>query len=146
MTYLRPKMHKMLMNHIHGDTFKEIRYFAGYAESDVPPIPNPEEEQTSGQKILDSSLKTVGLSIASLIVTESASVNSRSEIKREDRQENLPKYHEPLNQKLSELMDVLDYSKHSIWLATYITEKGAPGCPLAVSAFEENLEKSELNP
>ena len=146
MTYIRPKMYKMMTNHIHGDKFKKTRDFAGYVESDVPPIPDPEEEQTSVQKILDSSLKIIGLSITSLTVGGYVSVNSRSEIEREDRQENLPKYYERLNQKLSELMDVLDYSKHSIWLATYMIEKGAPGCPLAVSAFEENLEKPELNP
>ena len=37
-------------------------------------------------------------------------------------------------------MDVLDYSKESIWLATYMIEEGAPGCPLAVSGFEKHLE------
>ena len=38
-------------------------------------------------------------------------------------------------------MDVLDCSKDKIWLATYMIEEGAPGCPLAVSAFEKHLEK-----
>ena len=64
-------------------------------------------------------------------------IKSKSDIKRE----NLPKYYEQLNQKLAELMDVLDCSKDSIWLATYMIEEGAAGCPLAVRAFEEYLEK-----
>ena len=38
-------------------------------------------------------------------------------------------------------MDVLDCSKDSIWLATYMIDEGASGCPLAVSAFEKYLEK-----
>ena len=42
-------------------------------------------------------------------------------------------------------MDILDCSKDSIWLATCMVEEGAVGCPLAVSAFEEYLEKCELN-
>ena len=38
-------------------------------------------------------------------------------------------------------MDVLDCSKDSIWLATYMVEEGVTVCPLAVSAFEKYLEK-----
>ena len=39
------------------------------------------------------------------------------------------------------MMDVLDCSKDSIWLATYMIEEGVTVCPLAVSAFEKYLEK-----
>ncbi|QNI82729.1 hypothetical protein SynRS9907_01892 [Synechococcus sp. RS9907] len=109
----------------------------------MPPIPDPEEEeQTKAQKILYSILKFI-LSMIALVVLAGFSEGgvrigkSESDIKRE----NLPKYYEQLNQKLSELMDVLDCSKDSIWLATYMIEEGAPGCPLAVSAFEKHLEK-----
>ena len=62
---------------------------------------------------------------------------SRGDIKRG----NLPKYYEKLNQKLSELMDVLECSKDSIWLATYMIDEGAPGCPLAFSAFRKLFEQ-----
>ena len=62
---------------------------------------------------------------------------SRGDIKRGS----LPKYYEKLNQKLSELMDVLECYKDSIWLATYMIEEGAPGCPLPVSAFRKLLEQ-----
>ena len=51
------------------------------------------------------------------------------------------KYFAPLRQKMSELMDVLDYSKDSIWLVTYMVEEGVSGCPYAVSVFEDYLEK-----
>ena len=61
--------------------------------------------------------------------------------RRQIKEQSFPKDYEQLNQKLSELMDVLDCSKDSIWLATYMIEEGAPGCPLAVSAFEKYLEK-----
>ena len=62
---------------------------------------------------------------------------SRGDIKRGS----LPKYYEKLNQKLSELMDVHECSKDSIWLATYMIEEGAPGSPLAVIAFRKLLEQ-----
>ena len=52
-----------------------------------------------------------------------------------------PKYFEPLKQKMSRLMDALDYSKDSIWLVTCMVEEGVSDCPYAVSVFEEYLEK-----
>ena len=142
MTYSRPYVNNMLKNHPHGDTFKEIRDLARCVEAYVPPIPDPEdEEQTRAQKILYSILKfilrIVELSFLSSLSGGSVRIKSRSDIRRE----NLPKYYEQLNQKLTELMDVLDCSKDSIWLATYMVEEGAPGCPLAVSVFEKYLEK-----
>ncbi|WP_188020692.1 hypothetical protein [Synechococcus sp. RS9907] len=143
MTYSRPYVNNMLKNHPHGDTFREIRDLSRRVQAYVPPIPDPEEEeQTKAQKILYSILKFI-LSMIALVVLAGFSEGgvrigkSESDIKRE----NLPKYYEQLNQKLSELMDVLDCSKDSIWLATYMIEEGAPGCPLAVSAFEKHLEK-----
>ena len=143
MTYLRSYVNNMLKNHPYGDTFEEIRGLARYVEDYVTPIPDPEEEdQTKAQKILDSILKIVGLSIVSLVVGGSVRINRRSDIRRE----NLPKYYEKLNQNLSDLMDVLDCSKDSIWLATYMVEEGAPGCPLAVNVFKKYLEKCKLNP
>ena len=54
---------------------------------------------------------------------------------------NNPKYFEPLKQKMSRLMDALDYSKDSIWLVTCMVEEGVSDCPYAVSVFEEYLEK-----
>ena len=57
------------------------------------------------------------------------------------RRENYPKYHEQLKQKLSELTDILDCSKDSIWLATYMVEEGVAVCPYAVSVFEKYLEQ-----
>ena len=142
MTYSRPYVNNMLKNHPHGDTFREIRDLSRWVQAYVPPIPEPEEEeQTKAQKILYSILKFIlGIIELALITGFSEGgvrVRSRSDIKRE----NLPKYYEQLNQKLSKLMDVLDCSKDSLWLATYMIEEGAPGCPLAVSAFEKYLEK-----
>ena len=60
---------------------------------------------------------------------------------RVQERRNDPKYFESLRQKMSELMDVLDYSKDSIWLVTYMVEEGVSGCPYAVSVFEDYLEK-----
>ena len=138
MTYSRPYVNNMLKNHPRGEAFEEIRSLARYVEDYLPPIPDPgEQEPTRAQKILDGGLKLVDLSITSLIVGGSVRIRSRSDIRREK----LPKYYEQLNQKLSELMDVLDCSKDSLWLATYMIEEGAPGCPLAVSAFKKYLEK-----
>lgn len=130
MTYLRSYVNDMLKKHPHGEKFKEIRFLARYVEDYEPPIPDrDEEEQTGAQKILYSMLN--------IMLTMLDGGVSRSDIKRE----NLPKYYEKLNQKLSELMDVLECSKDSIWLATYMIEEGAPGCPLAVSAFRKLLEQ-----
>ena len=132
MTYVRPYVNNMLKSHPHGDTFKEIRYLARYIESYMPPVPDPDE--TRAQKILYATLN--------VFFTLLGGGPTRS-----DRMEkNFPKYYEQLNQKLSDLMDVLDCSKDSLWLATYMIEEGAPSCPLAVSAFEEHLNKCELNP
>ena len=54
---------------------------------------------------------------------------------------NNPKYFEPLKQKMSRLMDALDYSKDSIWLVTCMVEEGVSDCRYTVSVFEEYLEK-----
>ena len=117
----------MLKKHPHGEKFKEIRFLARYVEDYVPPIPDPdEEEKTRAQKILYSIMK---------IMLQGGV--SRGDIRRE----NYPKYHEQLKQKLSELMDVLDCSEDSIWLATYMIEEGVPVCPYAVNIFEKYLEK-----
>ena len=121
MTYLRSYVNKMLENHPHGDTFKQMRDLAPCFEAYVPPIPDPEEEeQTRAQKILYSILKfilrMIELSFISGLSGGSVRIKSRSDIGRE----NLPKYYEQLNQKSSELMDVLDCSKNSIWLETYM--------------------------
>ena len=141
MTYSRPYVNNMLKNHPHGDTFKEIRELARYVKDYVPPIPDPdEEEQTRAQKILYSILDFV-LSAITLVVISGGSGTVRIRSKSDIRRENLPKYYEQLNQKLSELMDVLDYSKDSIWLATYMVEEGVTACPYAVSVFEKYLEK-----
>ena len=132
MTYSRPYVNNMLKNHPHGGTFKEIRYLARYIKSYMPPVPDPDE--TRAQKILYGTLN------AFFMIAQGGP--SRREIK----EQNFPEYYEQLNQKLSELMDVLDYSKDSILLATYMVEEGVTVCPYAMSVFEEYLEKCELNP
>ena len=91
MTYLRPYVNNILKNHPQGGTFKEIRDVARYVESDVPPIPDPdEEEQSRAQKITYSMLKIVGLFIDSLLSRGSVRIKSRGDIRRK----NLPKYYE----------------------------------------------------
>ena len=62
-----------------------------YVESDVPPIPDPdEEEQSRAQKTTYSMLKIVGLFIDSLLSGGSVRIKSRGDIRRK----NLPKYYE----------------------------------------------------
>ena len=130
LTYLRSYVNNMLKNHPHGETFKDIRFLARYVQDYEPPTPDPdEEEQTNAQKTLYTTLNIV-LSIL-------GGGPSRSDIKRK----NLPRYYEELKQKMSELMDVLDCSEDSIWLATYMIEEGVPVCPYAVNFFEKYLEK-----
>ena len=127
MTYLRSYVNNMLKKHPHGEKFKEIRFLARYVEDYVPPIPDPdEEEKTRAQKILYSTMK---------IMLQGGV--SRGDIRRE----NYPKYHEQLKQKLSELTDILDCPKDSIWLATYMVEEGVAVCPYADSVFEKYLEQ-----
>ena len=127
MTYVRAYVNNMLKNHPHGDTFKNIRSLASSIEDYVPPVPDP--DKTIEQKIFISILKGFIMMLAG------------GQTRSERREKNFPRYYERLSQNLSELMDVLECSKDSIWLATYMIEEGAPGCPLAVSAFEEYLEK-----
>ena len=147
MTYLRAYVNKMLENHPYGDTFKKIRELARHVEDYEPPIPEPEvDEQTRKQRISNSVLQIL-LSMLGLVVLSALSDDGfgrRNANKRVKLHQ--PKYYEQLNQKLSELMDVLDCSKESKWLATYMIDEGASGCPLAVRAFEEHLKKCELNP
>ena len=132
MAYVRPYVNNMLKNHPHGDTFKEIRFLARRIEAYVPPVPDPDE--TRAQKILYSTLNGF------------FTIAGGGPTRRQIKEQSFPKDYEQLNQKLSDLMDVLDCSKDSLWLATYMVEEGAPSCPLAVSAFEEHLNKCELNP
>ena len=139
MAYVRPYVNNMLKNHPHGDTFKEIRFLARRIEAYVPPVPDPDE--TRAQKILYSILKFMLGIVELALITGSSEGGVRGRSRSDIKRENLPKCYEQLNQKLSELMDVLDCSKDSIWLATYMIEEGAAGCPLAVRAFEEYLEK-----
>ena len=147
MTYLRSYVNKMLENHPYGDTFKKIRELAGHVEDYEPPIPEPEvDEQTRKQRtansVLQILLSMIGLAVLSALSEEGfGRRNANRRVKLHQ-----PKYYEQLNQKLSGLMDVLDCSKESKWLATYMIDEGASGCPLAVSAFEKYLEKCELNP
>ena len=130
----------MLKEHPHGDTFREIRDLARYVGDYVPPISDPEEEkQTREQKILYSILNFILSAIELAVITGWSEGGVRG--KSANRKEKLPKYYEQLNQKLSELMDVLDCSKDSTWLATYMIEDGSPSCPLAVSAFQNYLER-----
>ena len=131
MAYVRPYVNNMLKNHPHGETFKEIRFLARRIEAYVPPVPDPDE--TRAQKILYGTLNG--------FFTIALGGPSRRQIK----EQSFPKDYEQLNQKLSELMDVLDCSRDSIWLATYMIEEGVTVCPLAVSAFERHLEKCKLN-
>jgi len=147
MTYLRAYVNKMLEHHPHGDTFKKIRELARHVEDYEPPIPEPEvDEQTRKQRISNSVLQIL-LSMLGLVVLSALSDDGFGR-RNANRRVKLhqPKYYEQLNQKLSELMDVLDCSKESKWLATYMIDEGASGCPLAVRAFEEHLEKCGLNP
>ena len=127
MTYSRPYVNNMLKNHPHGGTFKEIRYLARYIKSYMPPVPDPDE--TRAQKILYG------------VLNGFFTIAQGGPNRRDIKEQHFPKYYEQLNQKLSELMDVLDCSKDSIWLATYMVEEGVTVCPLAVNAFEKYLEK-----
>ena len=142
MTYSRPYVNNMLKNHPHGDTFREIRDLSRWVKAYVPPIPAPEEvKQTKAQKILYSMLKFILRAIELALLAGFGEGGVRIKSKSDIRRENLPKFYDKLNQKLSELIDVLDCSKDSIWLATYMVEEGVVDCPLAVSAFEKYLEK-----
>ena len=121
----------MLKNHPHGDKFKEVRRLAYRVGTYIPPIPDPEEEEQTKEQ----NLFLIGMIIISTIV--SLLIDGEEHRSRgKDR-----KHFEPLKQKMSELMDVLDYSKDSIWLVTYMVEEGVSGCPYAVSVFEDYLEK-----
>ena len=131
MTYVRPYVNNMLKNHPHGETFKEIRFLARRIEAYVPPVPDPDE--TRAQKILYGTLNAFFL------------IAQGGPSRRQIKEQSFPKDYEQLNQKLSELMDVLDCTKDSRWLATYMVEEGVTVCPLAVSAFERYLEKCKLN-
>ena len=97
MTYSRPYVNNMLKNHPYGETFKEIRFLARRIEAYVPPVPDPDE--TRAQKILYGTLNAF------------FSIAQGGPSRRDIKEQSFPKYYEQLNQKLSELMDVLDCSR-----------------------------------
>ena len=137
MAYLRPYVNNMLKNHLHGDKFKEVRRLAYRVGTYIPPSPDPEE----GERTREQNLYLIGMIIIGIIVKALFSSDEPQLNRRNGKWGNDRKYFEPLRQKMSELMDVLDYSKDSIWLVTYMVEEGVSGCPYAVSVFEDYLEK-----
>ena len=92
----------MLKNHSHGDTFEEIRGLARSIEAYVPPVPDPDE--TRAKKVLYGTLNAF------------FTIAQGGPTRRDIKEQNFSKYYEQLNQKLSELMGVLDCSKDSYGL------------------------------
>ena len=144
MTYLRPYVNNMLRNHPHGEKFKEIRDLADRVGTYLPEATANSEDKLSYEEPQKELLK--GLALVSLIIGGmfllGLSGGTRFGGRGRGRRRNDPKYFDPLKQKLSELIDVLDQSNDSKWLATYMVEEGASGCPYAVSVFEEYLKHS----
>ena len=132
----------MLIKHPHGEKFKEIRVLAGRVGTYLPEeITNPDGKLSyeDPQKELLKGFALVSSIIGVLLLIGlSDGIHSR----RSGRTNN-PKYFDPLKQKLSGLIDALDQSHDSKWLATYMIEEGASGCPYAVSVFEEYLERCQ---
>ena len=144
MTYSRPYVNNMLRNHPHGEKFKEIRVLADRVGTYLPEATTNSEGKLSYEEPQKELLK--GLALVSLIIGGMFLLGlsgGNRPVGGRGRRRNDPKYFDPLKDKLSELIDVLDQSNDSKWLATYMVEEGASGCPYAVSVFEEYLKQSE---
>ena len=145
MTYSRPYVNNMLRNHPHGEKFKEIRVLADRVGTYLPEATTNSEGKLSYEEPQKELLK--GFAIVSLIIGGMLLLGLSGGTKHRaggwGGRSNDPKYFDPLKDKLSELIDVLDQSNDSKWLATYMVEEGASGCPCAVSVFEEYLKQCE---
>ena len=129
MGYLRPYLNKMLEKHPQGREFEEVRFLARHIGSyrpdkDVVPIEEADPKETPIGKIIGT------ISYAFSLGDNDTYENSNAR----------DKDFKSLKDKLTTLIEAVDKSEDSQWLATYMIEEGASRCDLALEMFKDYLK------
>ena len=149
MGYLRPYLNEMLEKHPQGREFEEVRFLARHIGSyrpdkDVVPKEEADPKETPIGKILPliGVISGIGsydagggfrLSFGGL---GDRYRNNRGGATRHSPDEDF----KSLKDKLIALIEALDKSEDSQWLATYMIEEGASRCDLALEMFKDYLK------
>ena len=129
MGYLRAYLNEMLEKHPQGREFEEVRFLARQIRSyrpdkDVVPIEEADPKETPIGKIIGT------ISYAFSLGDNDTYENSNAR----------DKDFKSLKDKLTALIEALDKSEDSQWLATYMIEEGASRCDLALEMFKDYLK------
>ena len=129
MGYLRPYLNEMLEKHPQGREFKEVRFLARQIRSyrpdkDVVPIEEADPKETPIGKIIGT-------------ISYAFSLGDNDTYKNSNARD---KDFKSLKDKLTALIEALDKSEDSQWLATYMIEEGASRCDLALEMFKDYLK------
>ena len=129
MGYLRTYVNEMLEKHPQGREFEEVRFLARQIRSyrpdkDVVPIEEADPKETPIGKIIGT------ISYAFSLGDNDTYENSNAR----------DKDFKSLKDKLTALIEALDKSEDSQWLATYMIEEGASRCDLALEMFKDYLK------
>mgnify|MGYP001298370950 FL=1 len=129
MGYLRAYLNEMLEKHPQGREFKEVRFLARQIRSyrpdkDVVPIEEADPKETPIGKIIGT-------------ISYAFSLGDNDTYKNSNARD---KDFKSLKDKLTALIEALDKSEDSQWLATYMIEEGASRCDLALEMFKDYLK------
>ena len=129
MGYIRAYLNEMLEKHPQGREFKEVRFLARQIRSyrpdkDVVPIEEADPKETPIGKIIGT-------------ISYAFSLGDNDTYKNSNARD---KDFKSLKDKLTALIEALDKSEDSQWLATYMIEEGASRCDLALEMFKDYLK------
>ena len=129
MGYLRAYLNEMLEKHPQGREFEEVRFLARQIRSyrpdkDVVPIEEADPKETPIGKIIGT-------------ISYAFSLGDNDTYKNSNARD---KDFKSLKDKLTALIEVLDKSEDSQWLATYMIEEGASRCDLVLEMFKDYLK------
>ena len=129
MGYLRAYLNEMLEKHPQGREFEEVRFLARQIRSyrpdkDVVPIEEADPKETPIGKIIGT-------------ISYAFSLGDNDTYKNSNARD---KDFKSLKDKLTALIEALDKSEDSQWLATYMIEEGASRCDLALEMVKDYLK------
>ena len=153
MGYLRPYLNEMLEKHPQGREFEEVRFLARHTGSyrpdkDVVPKEEADPKETPIGKITKKILPPIGFMLGlgkfdagggfrlSFGGVDDRYVGAYGRSTRHSPDKDF----KSLKDKLIVLIEALDKSEDSQWLATYMIEEGASRCDLALEMFKDYLK------
>ena len=149
MGYLRPYLNEMLEKHPQGREFEEVRFLARHIGSyrpdkDVVPKEEADPKETPIGKILPLIGVISGFGSYNAGEGFRLSFGGLGDRYRNNRggatRHSPDKDFKSLKDKLTALIEALDKSEDSQWLATYMIEEGASRCDLALEMFKDYLK------